>query len=279
MGGAEHATRHLIYARFWHKFLYDIGMVKNDEPFTRLQNVGLILAEDGRKMSKRWGNVINPDDIVEEFGADAMRLYEMFMGPFDQTCAWSTNGLIGTRRFLERVWTLAEKIKNQKSKIKITNQNAKINTVLHQTIKKVSDDIEAMRYNTAIAHMMTLVNEMIKAADAGSLLVTPYSLFIQLLAPFAPHVAEEIWEALGNKNSIFKSTWPVYDPALAIVSEVTIAIQVNGKLRDAIVMDAEVSEDEAKKFALASEKVQKWLEGKTPKKVIYIKGKLISIVV
>jgi len=267
VGGAEHATRHLIYARFWHKFLYDIGAVAYEEPFTRLQNVGLILAEDGRKMSKRWGNVINPDDVVDQFGADSMRLYEMFMGPFDQPCAWSTNGLIGTRRFLEKVWALQEKVKDHDSAL---------DTVLHQTIKKVTEDIEKMHYNTAIAQMMILANEM---SQVESLSSAQYSLFIQLLAPFAPHIAEELWGQLGHKNSIFVEAWPKYNPELAKDKEITLAIQINGKLRDTLTVSPDISEEDAKTMALASEKIQKWLEGKPPKKVIYIKGKLISIVI
>ena len=271
VGGAEHATRHLIYARFWHKFLYDIGVVSHEEPFTRLQNVGLILAEDGRKMSKRWNNVINPDDIVEQYGADAMRLYEMFMGPFDQPVAWSTQGVVGMRRFLEKVWTLQEKVNSKQ-----TTVNNKLLTLLHQTIKKVSEDIEAMRYNTAISQMMILVNEM---SRLEVLSLKSYGLFLQLLSPFAPHITEEIWNHYQNKESIFKSDWPEYDPALIQDETITIAVQVNGKLRDTFDIPADLSEEEIKKLALTSEKVQKWLEGKEPKKVIYVKGKLISVVV
>ncbi|MFH2018373.1 MAG: class I tRNA ligase family protein, partial [bacterium] len=295
VGGAEHATRHLIYARFWHKFLFDIGAVNYDEPFTRLQNVGLILAEDGRKMSKRWGNVINPDAVVEDFGADAMRVYEVFMGPFDQPCAWSTQGLVGAKRFLEKVWALKEKALQNAiltptqsgerspraqilgdSSITPQNDNEKITTLLHQTIKKVTDDIENMRFNTAISQLMILVNEMTKE---DQLLLTPYSLLLKLLSPFAPHIAEEIWAELGNKESIFLSDWPAYDAELAKDAEIILAVQVNGKLRDILTVSADISEEEAKQTALASEKIQKWLEGNQPKKIIYVKGKLISIVV
>ena len=271
VGGAEHATRHLIYARFWHKFLFDIGAVANDEPFTRLQNVGLILAEDGRKMSKRWNNVINPDDIVEQYGADAMRLYEMFMGPFDQPVAWSTQGVVGMKRFLEKVWTLKSKVHKVEKSIK-----SNIDTLLHQTIKKVSEDIETMRYNTAISQMMILVNEMSRLEVLSP---KSYGLFLQLLAPFAPHIAEELWSELGNKESIFKSDWPKYDPNLIKDETITIAVQVNGKLRDTFDIPADMAEEEIKQKALGSEKIQKWLEGKEPKKVIYVKGKLVSVVV
>ncbi|MFA6423850.1 MAG: leucine--tRNA ligase [Candidatus Magasanikbacteria bacterium] len=283
VGGAEHATRHLIYARFWHKFLFDIGMVNYDEPFTRLQNVGLILAEDGRKMSKRWNNVINPDDVVEEYGADAMRLYEMFMGPFDQPCAWSTKGVVGVRRFLERAWTLAEKVKSDivipvKTGIHGVGSPIKsgMTTVLHQTIKKVSEDILALHFNTAISSMMELVNEMNKVPNVSK---EDFVLLLQLLSPFAPHITEELWSQVGNKGSIFESVWPQHNAELAKDTEITLAIQINGKLRDTILVSADISEEEAKQASLNSEKVQKWLEGKTPKKVIYVKNKLVSIVV
>ncbi len=269
VGGAEHATRHLIYARFWHKFLFDIGAVANEEPFTRLQNVGLILAEDGRKMSKRWNNVINPDQVVEEYGADAMRLYEMFMGPFDQPCAWSTKGVVGVRRFLERIWALAEKISDK------AISDKKLTAQLHQTIKKVSEDIEAMRFNTAISCMMQLSNEMGKAESISK---EDFCVLLKLLSPFAPHMTEELWNEVGNKESIFESAWPQYYAALAKDEEITLAVQINGKLRDTLTVSADITEEHARNTALASEKIQKWLEGKEPKKVIYVKGKLISIV-
>jgi len=271
VGGAEHATRHLIYARFWHKFLYDIGAVGNIEPFTRLQNVGLILAEDGRKMSKRWGNVINPDDVVREYGADAMRLYEMFMGPFDQPCAWSMQGLVGMKRFLDKVWGLQSKVQKSVKSIK-----SEVDCVLHQTIKKVTEDIEGLRFNTAISQLMILVNEMSKLEVISH---TSYALCLQLLSPFAPHITEELWSRLGNNTSITKAQWPKYDPELAKEDKITIAVQINGKLRDTFEVAAEIGEEEVKKLALGSEKVQKWLEGKEPRKVIYVKGKLVSIVV
>ncbi|MDO8509734.1 MAG: class I tRNA ligase family protein, partial [bacterium] len=269
VGGAEQATRHLIYARFWHKFLFDIGVVSYSEPFTRLQNLGLILAEDGRKMSKRWNNVINPDDIVAEFGADSMRLYEMFMGPFDQPCAWSTQGVVGVRRFLEKVWSLSEKVHDEKASDKSQN-------LLHKTIKKISSDIELMHYNTSIAQLMIFTNELAKEEKINKEI---FAKFLQLLAPFAPHICEELWSELDNKNSVFTSTWPQFDATLAQDSEMTLAVQVNGKLRDTLVVLADISEIEAKAKALALEKIQKWLEGKVPKKVIYVKGKLISIVI
>jgi leucyl-tRNA synthetase len=283
VGGAEHATRHLIYARFWHKFLYDIGAVSYDEPFTRLQHVGLILAEDGRKMSKRWNNVINPDEIVEKYGADAMRVYEMFMGPFSQPVAWNTNGLIGARKFLERVWKLKSKVQkseSQKSRIQ------KLDNLLHKTIKKVGEDIESFKFNTAISQMMILVNEM-TAADGLS--KEQYEALLKILAPFAPHLCEELWtesrrQTTDDRNesgneSVFKQSWPKYDSELIKDEIIELVIQVNGKVRDTLSVDAEVSEEEAKKIALESENVKKWTENKEVKKIVYVKGKLVSIVV
>jgi leucyl-tRNA synthetase len=209
VGGAEHATRHLIYARFWHKFLFDIGAVNYDEPFTRLQNVGLILAEDGKKMSKRWGNVINPDDIVEQYGADSMRVYEMFMGPFDQACAWSTNGLVGARRFIEKVWNYcAGNNFADKSDSRTLN-------VLHKTIKKVTDDIGGLRFNTAISQLMIFVNWLCRAEDKNAAVKVSkddFGKFLKIMAPFAPHVCDEMWRQLGNDGDIFSENWPESDP-------------------------------------------------------------------
>ncbi len=270
VGGAEHATRHLIYARFWHKFLYDIGAVNYEEPFTKLRNVGLIMGEDNRKMSKRWGNVINPDDVIAEYGADAMRVYEMFMGPFDQSCAWSTQGLIGARRFLDRVWALQEKVAEDASIDK------KLETVLHQTIKKVTEDIAEMRFNTAIAKMMELANEMARPEKINK---SDFALFVKILSPFAPHITEEIWNNLGNSTILAREIWPIHNPDKIVFDTITIAVQINGKLRDTVEMPADANENDVKTVALASEKTQKWLEGKDPKKIIYVKGKLVSIVV
>jgi len=286
VGGAEHATRHLIYSRFWHKFLFDIGAVNYDEPFTRLQHVGLILAEDGRKMSKRWGNVINPDDVIEKFGADTMRMYEMFMGPFSQPCAWNTSSMTGIRRFLERVWKLSDKIRKEEINSslisnfqfpisnKIQNSKSKINILLHKTIKKVGEDIEQFKFNTAISALMILLNEMEKEKEIS---IIHYSLFIILLAPFAPHISEELWSLLGKDESIFKQPWPQYDPEFVKEETITIAIQINGKVRDEVEVGVEISEDEIKKLVLGREKVVKWLDGKEEKKIIYVKGRLVSI--
>lgn len=271
VGGAEHATRHLLYARFWHKFLFDIGVVTTSEPFKRLMHVGLILAEDGRKMSKRWNNVINPDEVIEHFGADSMRLYEMFMGPFSQSIAWSTNGVVGTRKFLEKVWKLQTIINKQNS-----TDNKKNQTLLHKTIKKVTGDIENFRFNTAISQLMILVNALEKEQSVS---VTDYQLLITILSPFAPHIAEELWQRLGNEQSIFLQKWPVADEKYLKEEEIEMVVQVNGKIRERLSVSPDVTEDEIKETALESEKVKAFTEGKEIKKIIFVPEKLINIVV
>ncbi len=269
VGGAEHATRHLIYARFWHKFLSDIGSVSTEEPFKKLQHVGLILAEDGRKMSKSLENTVNPDDIIEKVGADAMRIYEMFMGPFDQIISWSGDGVVGPRRFLEKVWNLS----------KNTNHDggADISKSLNKTIKKVSSDISTMNYNTAVSSMMELVNEMedkkteiIKTAD--------FKKFLQILAPFAPHITEELWESFEEKESIHLSNWPEFDESQIMETETPIALQVNGKVRGEFVIPVDMSDDDVKKKALENDDLQKWIQGKNVKKIILVPGRLVNIV-
>lgn len=272
VGGAEHATRHLIYARFWHKFLYDIGIVSTKEPFLKLKSVGIILGSDSRKMSKRYGNVINPDDVCKKFGADALRLYEMFMGPFDQMIAWQEKGISGARRFLERVWKLRGKIQNTKYKIR----NTKLTRLLHQTIKKVTEDIDSFKFNTAISQLMILANELEKEKAIEKEI---YKTFIQLLAPFAPHITEELWYSLRNKKTIFLSCWPKYNPKLAKEEKIILIIQVNGKVRDKIEVEALISEEKAKELALSREKIKKRLVGKEIKRIIFIPRKLINFVV
>lgn len=268
VGGAEHATRHLIYARFWHKFLFDIGVVNYTEPFKRLQHVGLIGAEDGRKMSKRYGNVVNPDDVVKQFGADTLRVYEMFMGPFDQGVQWSTDSIIGPRRFLERVWRLQEVVSD--------DENENVERALHKVIKKVSEDIEVFGFNTAISAMMIFVNEVEKEKKVTK---KQFEAFLQILAPFAPHITEELWSELGNEGSIHNADWPAYDESKLVEDTITIAVQVNGKVRDEFEVAADEPEEAVKEAALAREAVQKWLDGNEPKKVIYVQGRLVNIVV
>ena len=270
VGGAEHATRHLIYARFWHKFLFDIGVVNYDEPFSKLQTVGLIMAEDGRKMSKRWGNVINPDDVIERFGSDTFRLYEMFMGPFDASIAWSTEGLIGPRKFLEKVW----KIYFSEAVGKETSEE--LQKTLHKTIKKVGEDIEEMKYNTAISAMMVFTNQLEKEKNISD---EDFGKFLKILSPFAPHLTQELWDKMGNKTFLMEEAWPEYDVKYLVDNEITLVVQVNGKVRDKITVSADIDEESAKIKALESQKVKKHIDNKEIKKVIFVKGKLISIVV
>jgi len=277
VGGAEHATRHLIYARFWHKFLFDIGAVNYDEPFTKLKHVGLIMGEDGRKMSKRWGNVINPNEMVKQFSADALRVYEMFMGPFDQAISWNTNGLVGTRKFLEKV----EKLFSDDA-ADVTSEDKKLLSLLHKTIKKVGNDIENFNLNTAVSALMILVNELTeykKKNQSWPIAVAGRQSLLQILAPFAPHLCEELWERLGKQRSIFKSAWPKYDETLIKDDIVNLVIQINGKLRASVEVAADISEAEALELAHANDNIKKWLAGKEVVKVIFVAGKLLNIVI
>jgi leucyl-tRNA synthetase len=272
VGGAEHATRHLIYARFWHKFLYDQGVVSTKEPFNKLINVGLIQAEDGRKMSKRWGNVINPDDVIDQYGADAFRLYEMFMGPFTQAVNWSTQGVEGVSKFLKKYVNLFEK--------ELTDeQPADQMNILHKTIKKVGSDIENFAFNTAVSQMMILVNEL-RAADK----VSKHALreLTLILAPFAPHLAEEIMHThfgMNKTESVVHATWPAHDEELCKDDQVTIVVQINGKVRGEFTASPDISTEEAITTAKATENVLKYLDGVTIRKEIYVPGKLVSLVV
>jgi len=267
--GGDHATRHLIYARFWHKFLFDIGVVSSEEPFPRLEFLGFILAPDGRKMSKRWGNIVNPDEMIERFGADAFRLYEMFIGPFESTVPWNTDGLVGTRRFVEKVWRTSEKV-DQSSSSQTTN------VLLDKTIKKVFEDIEAFKFNTAVSSMMIYLNELETPETVSK---QDFEKFLKLLAPFAPHVTEELWKRLGHSSSIHLESWPEYDEKLIAEEKVGVAIQINGKTRAVIELGQEISEKEAINKALADEKVQQHIAGKEVNKIIYVPGKIVSILV
>jgi leucyl-tRNA synthetase len=271
-GGMEHTVLHLLYSRFWNQFLFDIGLVPVSEPYKKRTSHGMILAKGGEKMSKSRGNVVNPDEMIEKFSADALRTYIMFMGPFDQAVEWDTNGLVGMQRFLDRVWGLQEKLKQTTD-----DRQSTVDNILHQTIKKVTENIETMRFNTAISSIMVLVNELSKQEVISSV---HYSTVIQLLYAFAPHLTSEVWhEVLGNTTELDFAPWPKYNPDLIQSAEMELAIQVNGKLRDTIVVESEASEEDVKQAALASEKIQKWLDGKESKKIIYVKGKLVSIVI
>ena len=266
-GGNEHTTLHLLYSRFWHKFLFDLGLVPTKEPYMKRTSHGLILAGGGEKMSKSRGNVVNPDDIINTFGADTLRLYEMFMGPFDQAIAWSEEAIIGPRRFLEKVWKIGHKI--------TTSQNP-TSKLLNKTVKKVTEDIEEMRFNTAISSMMILATEMERAKSVSK---EDYKKFLQILAPFAPHVCEELWSVLGEKKFINVSVWPKWDAGAILDDEIKIVIQVNGKLRGEILVSKDSAEEEIKKLALADNQIIKFMAGKEPKNIIYIKNRLINIVV
>lgn len=275
IGGAEHAVLHLLYARFWHKFLYDIGVVPTKEPFDKLFNQGMILGENNEKMSKSRGNVVNPDDVVNQYGADTLRLYEMFMGPLDASIAWNENGLEGSRKFLDRVWRLIVD-ENGKMRDRITTFNdGKLSKVYHQTVKKVTEDFEQLHFNTAISQLMVFVNEAYKA-DA-----LPYEYvegFVQLLAPIAPHIGEELWSILGNDNGISYVPWPTYDESALVEDEIEVVFQVNGKVRAKAMVPADAEKAVLEQLAQENELVQEQLQGKTIRKVIVVPNKLVNIV-
>jgi leucyl-tRNA synthetase len=278
IGGAEHAVLHLLYSRFWHKFLYDLGYVSTKEPFHKLINQGMILGEDGQKMSKSRGNVVNPDQVVAEYGADSMRLYEMFMGPLEAMKPWSMQGVQGVYRFLQKTWrlTVDEETGAQAAAVTDGQPDEETLRLLHQTIRKVGSDIETFGFNTAISAMMIFVNHLGRLDARSRSVLEP---FLLLLAPFAPHIAEELWQRLGHDESLAYAPWPQYDEELAREKQVEMGVQVNGKLRDRIVVSAEADEEQIREKALQSERTIAALGGKTPKKVIVVKGRLVNIVV
>jgi leucyl-tRNA synthetase len=265
VGGAEHATRHLIYARFWHKFLYDIGVVSNLEPFTELHNVGLIMGEDGRKMGKRFGNVVNPDEVVELYGADSLRIYEMFMGPFDDEITWKTEAMIGSRRFLEKVWRAKDKI-----------GEAELDHTLHATVKKVGEDIASFRFNTAVSTLMIQLNAWDKKDKLNQ---SDFEAFLRLLAPFAPHLADELWSQLGHPESIHLAKWPEYDINKTILDVVKIAVQINGKARGVIEAPAGASEDQVRSIITETGVAKNWLESVQIKKTIFVPDRVINFII
>lgn len=275
-GGAEHNTMHLLYSRFWQKALYDFGLVKDEEPYKTRMNRGLILGPDGNKMSKSKGNIVDPDEIVRNLGADTIRMYLAFIGPFNEVGSfpWSTDGIVGVRRFLEKVWNL-------KNKLQITNDktqkkpNPEIENLMHQTIKKVGEDIESLKMNTAVSQLMIFVNALTKQEK---IFRKEFEILLVLLAPFAPHLTEELWHKLGNPRSIHLTLWPKYDQSKIQGSKTKIGIQIDGKIRDILEVENDASEDEIKSKALESEAVKKWLANREVKKIIYIKGKILSIV-
>jgi leucyl-tRNA synthetase len=275
IGGSEHAVLHLLYSRFWHKVLFDIGVVSTPEPFKKLVHQGIVLGEDNQKMSKSRGNVVNPDEMIDRFGADAVRLYEMFMGPLEAMKPWSTRGVEGVTRFLERVWRLmVDEEGRPSSSIVLSVPQVEQQRILHQTIKKVTEDIEHLRFNTAISQMMIFVNEMTKLPQRPRALIEP---FLLLLSPFAPHVAEELWSVIGNHPSISHQPWPSFDPALTVSDRLTIPVQVNGKLRAKLEVSADADRQQVEDWA--RQEAAEWLMGKDLKKVVYVEKKLINFVV
>jgi leucyl-tRNA synthetase len=278
IGGAEHAVLHLLYARFWHKLLYDLGYVSTKEPFKKLVNQGMILGEDGQKMSKSRGNVVNPDKVIAGYGADSMRLYEMFMGPLEAIKPWNMQGVEGVHRFLQRAWRVVidEDTGELAEQVKEAEADEETLRLLNQTIKKVGDDIESFGFNTAISAMMIFVNHLNKQTVRPKAVIEK---FVLILAPFAPHIAEELWEKLGHTDSLAYEPWPEYDKELIKEKEIELAVQVNGKIKDRIIVAAEADEEQIKQQALASEKVIAAMAGKEPKKIIVIKSRLVNIVI
>lgn len=274
VGGAEHSVLHLLYSRFCTKALHDLGYLDFDEPFLKLRHQGLIMAEDGTKMSKSKGNVVNPDDVVAQYGADALRIFEMFMGPLEDMKPWNTKGIVGVRRFLERIYGMQHKTRNMQQGGEA--ETSAILNLLHKTIKKVGEDILEFKFNTAISAMMILVNALEKEKEISR---DTYEKFLIILAPFAPHLCEEIWEQLGNKESICNQPWPKFDPELIKDEKIQLVVQVNGKLRDTILVDSDISEEDAKKISLDSGKVKKFIQDKEIVKVVFVKGRLVNIVI
>ncbi|KKQ99734.1 MAG: Leucine-tRNA ligase [Parcubacteria group bacterium GW2011_GWC1_39_12] len=269
VGGQEHATGHLLYSRFWYKFMKDYGLVVTEEPFQTLRNQGMILGSDNRKMSKRWGNVINPDDIVKIYGADTLRVYEMFMGPFEASLPWSTDNIIGSRRFLEKVWKIKQKV------IKKGKVDSKFEVLLYKTIKKISEDIEGFSFNTSISSMMILVNEMEKLESVRQ---SDFELFLKILSPFAPHITEELWKQLGHKSFLVLEKWPKVDSKKTQELEVKIVVQINGKVRASFDTHFGAREDEAVSGARALREVEKWLINKEIIKTVFVPNRLINFV-
>lgn len=268
VGGAEHATRHLIYARFWHKFLYDNGVVSTPEPFTELHSVGLILAEDGRKMSKRFGNVVNPDDVIDEWGADAFRTYEMFMGPFKDTIAWSTQGLAGPRRFIEKVWYMQDKIDD-------STLDEETERLMHATVRKVGDDIQSFAFNTAISTLMIYANALHALPKIPR---SAYETLILLLAPFAPHITDELWEVLGHPDSLQKGPWPIYDEEKLVTNTALVIVQINGKKRGELTLPRDASEEDAV-TAVRSDSALAPQIPENPTRIVYVANRILNFIV
>ena len=269
-GGMEHTTLHLLYSRFWHKFLYDIGKVPTKEPYQKRTSHGMILGSNGEKMSKSKGNVVNPDDIVRDFGADSFRVYEMFMGPFDQTAPWSMESIRGCSKFLDRIWNMQEIL------VEGDEYSKEFESMIHKAIKKITNDIEEMKFNTCVSTFMTMVNEFTRAKKINK---AEYKTFLQLLNPFAPHMTEEIWERLGEKTEIAKTPWPRFDETKTIDDVIEVPVQINGKLKTTVTVPKDIEQSDIDKVVEENEVITKLLEGKTVIKKIYVKGKIYNIVV
>ncbi len=269
-GGMEHTTLHLLYSRFWHKFLYDIGVVPTKEPYQKRTSHGMILGENGEKMSKSRGNVINPDDVVNEYGADTFRTYEMFIGAFDQATPWSMNGVKGCYKFLERVWNL------QNILVEGDSYSKELETALHKTIKKVTDDYDRMKFNTGIAALMAFINDVMKVEKINK---AEFKTFITLLNPVAPHITEELWKVAGFEGALSDTEWPKYDEAKTVDDEIEVVVQINGKIRDKMMISADLNPQQMQEAALANDRIKALTEGKQIVKVIAVPKKLINIVV
>ncbi len=269
-GGMEHTTLHLLYSRFWHKFLYDIGVVPTKEPYQKRTSHGMILGENGEKMSKSRGNVINPDDVVNEYGADTFRTYEMFIGAFDQATPWSMNGVKGCYKFLERVWNL------QNILVEGDSYSKELETALHKTIKKVTDDYNRMKFNTGIAALMAFINDVMKVEKINK---AEFKTFITLLNPVAPHITEELWQCAGFEGALSDTMWPTYDEAKTVDDEIEVVVQINGKIRDKMMISADLNPQQMQEVALANDKIKELIDGKQVVKVIAVPKKLINIVV
>jgi len=275
IGGAEHAVLHLLYARFWHKFLYDIGVVPTKEPFQKLFNQGMILGENNEKMSKSKGNVVNPDEVVESHGADTLRLYEMFMGPLEASIAWSTNGLDGARRFLDRVWRLLVEEDGTLSSKVTDAPNSDLDKTYNQTVKKVTEDYEGLRFNTGISQLMVFINDAYKADTLPKNYVEG---FIKMLAPIAPHMTEELWSKLGHEGTLSYEAWPTFDESKLVDNEVEIVLQVNGKVKAKVMIPRDMNKEDLEKTAMENDEIKTQIDGKTIRKVIAVPGKLVNIV-
>ena len=277
VGGAEHAVLHLLYSRFWHLFLHDCGFVSTSEPFPKLFHPGIILGSDGNKMSKSLGNVVNPLDVADEYGADALRLYEMFLGPLEASKPWSTKNIEGVSRFLKKIWRLFITVEGTLSEtINGECDSAALECLLNETIQKVTEDIENLRFNTAISQLMICLNGFQKEQHVSE---TAAKTFLQLLAPFAPHIAEELWERCGEQSSIIDAGWPKADPSKCIRDELKIIIQVNGKLRDEICVSTDASREDILERAKSAPRAVPFLAKGTIAKEIYVPGKLVNFVV